>query len=110
LQDFGCSKQQESNKIRKEDRPWRNLGTEQRPNDNKGKGLTGNFDLQKGQLPSFLCIVSFMKKIGIPGSVKPTANEDAKARIKCKENLYCDYSKRGPTEAVLTGFLLVFWY
>jgi len=41
------------------------------------QGLKGNFGLQKGELPIFLCIVFLMKKMGHPGSWKPTANEDA---------------------------------
>jgi len=71
--------------------------------------LTDNFDLQKGELTSFLCIVILMKKMDIPGSGKPTANKDAKATIKCKEKLYCGYKqKRADQESLDQVFCLFF--
>jgi len=56
-------------------------------NNSKGRGLTGNFGLQKGELPKLSLYCPLDEEDSIPGSGKPTDNEDAEATIKHKEIL-----------------------
>jgi len=51
-----------------------------------------------------------MKKTIVPGSGKPTANEDAKATIKYKENLYCEYMQKRVNLGSLAWILHIFLY
>jgi len=76
---LGASKQQESGKTikRGKDLGWTGDRTEAQTIIKQG--LTGNFGLQKGELPNFLCIVFLMKNIDVPVRGKLTANEDARS-------------------------------